>query len=213
MIRCAIFDLDGTLIDSVPVFRSAYVQASFLSTGRILTDNELTRALGANEEGVFQQIVGHNAEHALKVFREAEKRNRLDVTVIPGALMGLRELRHRGMILALVTGRSETSAKELLEFFELSVFFEAMRFGSPLGDVKAKNISSVLQELGVAPDEAVYVGDTKSDFLAAQVSGVLPVAASWTSSAEPADLVVTARSFSAFGEFVSWLASLEKKIG
>lgn len=69
MIRLVAFDLDGTIGDTIPLCLAAFREATTPYVDHELSDDEIARTFGLNEEGMINQVVsGNSREKALNDF-------------------------------------------------------------------------------------------------------------------------------------------------
>ena len=69
MIRLVAFDLDGTIGDTIPLCLAAFREATTPYVDHELSDDEIARTFGLNEEGMINQVVsGDSREKALNDF-------------------------------------------------------------------------------------------------------------------------------------------------
>src|SRR5688572_26741671 len=103
-----LFDLDGTLVDSLTLILSSYRHTMRQHRGRELDDALWLRGLGRPLRAQLREIAvdEHEATAMLGTYRAfyAEHHDRL-LTPYPGAVSALRTLRARGTPLALVTSK------------------------------------------------------------------------------------------------------------
>ena len=180
-----LFDVDGTLADSLPVCLVAFREAIRTFTGRALTDAEIVGRFGPTEEGMIQRLVPERWEPCLEAYLQAYRRA---LDEYPGSLpamaSALDRLRQRGLRLGVVTGKGYRSAVLTLERLGLAGYFATVEAGSPSGSIKSACIQRVLVHWGVRPDRVAYVGDTASDMHAARETGVIPLGAAWVGTTD-----------------------------
>ena len=212
-LRGVIFDLDGTLANTLPVCYAAFhaVFARFVP-GRAFTDAEIAGYFGPDEEGVFRQLLPPKEwASALDAFL-GEYAAHHDACPAPFAgIDAVLDLLHERKILtAVVTGKGAGSAAISLERLDLARRFDLVEAGSPTGAIKAQSIHKVLAAWGIAPEEAgavAYVGDMPGDVTAAREAGLLPLSAAWAPTADAAALLAMrpAALFSSVDDFAVWL--------
>ncbi len=206
----AIFDLDGTLADTLPACYAAFRTACVQVGGRAYTDAEIRLLFGPSEEGMVQRAMPDRWPQALAVLLQEYQRHLARCPgVFPAVASALARLRRERVPLALVTGKGPQTTAMSLAHFGLHTMFDAVETGSPQGVVKAAAIARVVAAWGVAPGEVIYVGDAVADMHAAAEAGVLGVAAAWAPGAIEAELAAT-RPHALFTEaaaFEAWLAA------
>lgn len=202
-----IFDIDGTLTDSLPICIEAFKTAVELCTGRCITDSDVTRQFGASEEGIMAKLVPEKPEAGLKEYLSVYKRLCDEsLPCVEGLGMLLKTLRDRRLKLAVVTGKGKPSTDITLDHLAIGDFFDSVVCGSPNGGVKAESIKKVVNAWGFEPDEVAYVGDVESDVQASLDAGVVPVLATWiyqSGNSFDADCHV----FSDVNSFVDWVTN------
>ncbi|WP_300034754.1 phosphoglycolate phosphatase [uncultured Roseobacter sp.] len=177
-----IFDLDGTLVHSAPDLHFAVNETlstldrdrisldqviSFIGNGvPVLVDLALT-ATGGSDEMLHRK--------ALQVFLKVYEANMTRLTVpYPGVTACLEVLRDAGCLMGVCTNKPERPAHMICDDLGLSQYFETIT-GAREGLARkpdADPLLSCLNALGVAPDQALYVGDSAVDFHTAQNAGV-----------------------------------------
>lgn len=207
MLRAVIFDLDGTLGNTLPVCFAALRDVFRRRIGRTFTDAEITSMFGPSEEGIIRQRVLEDPESAVEEFLvEYDRAHSACTEPFPGVREALSLLRERGKMLGIITGKGPRSAEISLRHLGIAGSFDAVRAGSPEGDRKPESITGLLAEWEIGPQEAAYVGDSPSDMRSAREAGVAAVAAAWAETAdrqglqaEQPDLI-----FDSVEAFASW---------
>ena len=208
-----IFDLDGTLGDTLPVCFAAFRRALRKFSDRRYTDDEIAALFGPSEEGMIQRLVPDQWQACLGTYLAAyEEESARRARLFPGIETALRLLRGRGILLAIVTGKGAHSAAISLRHLNLATHFDVVETGSPEGGVKPRSIRKILKKWGALPDEVAYVGDAPSDIEAAREAGVIPLGAAWdaTSSAESLNALGPLETFRSVERFIAWI---EENVG
>ena len=208
MIRGAIFDLDGTLGDTLPVCYRAFARVLGRRLARKFEDREIHAMFGPSEEGILSLLCPDDPDGALQ---EYLREYRLAHDACPSPFPGVREvlefLRAHGVELAIVTGKGLGSARISLDTFGLGDFFPLVEAGSPSGGVKPVSMRRVLDHWGFRPAEVVGVGDSLSDVRSACEVGIASVAAAWAPGASAEELAACkpAHLFREVGALRAWL--------
>ncbi|MCK9546973.1 MAG: HAD hydrolase-like protein [Sphaerochaeta sp.] len=178
----AIFDLDGTLLDtSQGIFATANKAVVAVGGEAIEDEAQLSKFIGPPINQCFINVYGLDpslSEEAVDIYRaEYERRGRFLAHPYDGIEETLVELKSRGYRLAVGTLKYEPLARRMLEHFGLAHHFEAIK-GSDASSTcsKADIVNAVLAELGVPRQEAVLIGDTVHDEEGAKESGVAFIA-------------------------------------
>jgi phosphoglycolate phosphatase len=189
--RLVMFDLDGTLVDSVPDLAAA-VDCMLLALGRPAAGVERVREWVGNGARVLvrralagdidhSSVHDSDAERGLELFMEAYAESHALTTVYPGVAETLKWLKKKGVELALVTNKPERFVAPLLDEMKLGHYFPLIIAGDTLPQQKPDPAAllHVMHMTGVSRSEALFVGDSRNDVLAAKAAGVKCVALSY----------------------------------
>lgn len=204
----AIFDLDGTLADTLPACYAAFRAACEGLEGPTYTNEEIRGLFGPSEEGMLQRAMPERWQEGLTILlAEYQRHLNLCSGLFPSVTTSLQLLQERRTPLALVTGKGPFTTKMSLTHFGLDGVFDPVEVGSPQGVVKAAAIARVVEHWGVAARDVIYVGDAVADMEAARQAGVRPIAAAWAPGAIAAELAATKPHalFTDASHFRSWL--------
>jgi HAD superfamily hydrolase (TIGR01549 family) len=203
-----IFDLDGTLADTLPLCFLAYRQSLRPYLGRTLTDEEIASYFGPSEEGILQRLVPEAWQACLDAYLDVYAREH---TAYNQAFTGLSDvlesLARGGIRLGIVTGKGARSAALSLEAIGIRRYFDAVETGSAQGGVKPSAIRKISSAWAMPPSRVAYVGDQPSDIRDAREAAVVPLAAAWAKTANPRALRAEkpARLFRTVAEFADWI--------
>lgn len=186
--RLVMFDLDGTLMDSVPDLAAA-VDKMLMLVGREPAGIErvrdwvgngsrvlVRRALAGqlDHDGVSDEL----ADEALALFMQAYAGGHELTAVYPGVRECLDWLREREVKLAIITNKPAQFIEPLLEEKGLAGYFDWLVGGDTLPQQKPDPAALfwVMDKAGVAPGESLFVGDSRNDVRAAKAATVRCVA-------------------------------------
>lgn len=207
-----IFDLDGTIGDTLPLCLAAFKKAIEPLSSKKISDREIYDTFGPSEEGTITGLLPPELfdEGLHAYWRWYRALHGMCPEPFPGMVGILEDIRERGVFLGLITGKAKTSADISLERFGLADFFDDCEFGSPKGPRKPEAIRAMLGRNGLDAAGTVYVGDTPSDVTSAREAGVGVVAAAWAGTAEPERLAALApdRLFRTVGEFAAYVGEI-----
>lgn len=185
MIRGILFDLDGTLTDTLPLCHASFIEVFKRFTGRTYTAKEVHALFGPSEEGVIKRVVPDRWEECLAAYLQIYERDHSRLArIFPGVKSMLDRLRGDGLRLAIVSSKGEGSGSITLRLLGLKGYADAVHWGAPEGGRKPAAIRDVLREWRFTPAEAAYVGDAPSDMRAAHEVGVLPLGAAWSNGTD-----------------------------
>lgn len=210
-IQGAIFDLDGTLGDTLPVCYEAYRTVFLKYAGETYSDEEIASMFGPSEVGIFQSMVPDQWEAALQAYLESyEKFHPHYGKKFHGIDRVLEILKLNNIPMAIVTGKGKRSADISLKLLELRDSFEIVEAGTGEGAVKPQAIRRVLQEWDLPGEGVFYVGDVTYDIRSAKEAGVIPLAAAWSKTMSMDELLSEEPKaiFSTINEFIDWLTTV-----
>lgn len=210
-LRAIIFDLDGTIANTLPLCVAAFRKSVEPLTNRSLSDADIMATFGPSEEGTIMALVPEHYEQGLADYlQQYEALHNMCPRPFDGVGELLQTLRSKGVRMAMVTGKGKHSTDISLKQFGLSNFFEMVETGSPHGPRKAEGIRSVLHAWSdIETGEVVYVGDAPSDIAASRQASVAVLAAAWGTTAEPELLQALQPDelFYSIADFSRWIYS------
>jgi pyrophosphatase PpaX len=178
-----LFDLDGTLVDTVP-FILAAVRHAFEGYGVCPTDAQWIAGIGTPLRAQLAEFARDPADVETLFARyraywvaEHDRRTRC----FPGALETVRLLAARGHPMGVVTAKIEEGANRTLRHTGLQPFMGAIIGADSCASSKPdpEPVLLALERLGRAPEEALFLGDSTHDLVAGRRAGVVAVAALW----------------------------------
>lgn len=184
--RAAVFDLDGTLLNTL---------ADLADSG-----NELLASYGMapHPEPAFRYFVGNGSRKLMESILPGKSPEQIDealarykaiyekhltakTTPYAGIAETLSALKVRGVRMAVCTNKHISAAEALIrKYFPADTFdtFEGDRPGVPRKPDPA-HVRIVLEKMGIRPEETVYLGDSGVDMQTAVNAGALPVGVLW----------------------------------
>jgi phosphoglycolate phosphatase len=186
--RAAVFDLDGTLLDTLDDIAAAMNRVLEVRGFAPYRVEDYKGLVGDGVEEMVRRALsprspadGEIAAIVKDYRREYELCWRSHSRPYPGVPELLRELGRRGVKTAVLSNKShvftEAMVLDLLPGFRFDLVRGA-RPGIPLKPDPGPALA-IARELGVSPSTAVFLGDTKVDMATAVAAGMLPVGALW----------------------------------
>jgi phosphoglycolate phosphatase/AHBA synthesis associated protein len=195
-LRAVIFDMDGTLLDSLDTVPVAYMATVEELTGRSCTVDEIVSNYSVGPgRAMLSELLGRPCEeNDLALCHDHLRRRRSFVHSYPGIERSLSELAAT-LKVGVFTGAGRGAAEILLAHTGLRKYFDVVVTGDDVLRPKPApdGILAACEALGAPVGEAAYVGDAPNDMHAAAAAEVLAVLAGWGHqyvSSTPADLVV-----------------------
>ncbi len=183
--KAAIFDLDGTLVNSLEDLADAtnYALKSF---------NQPEKELQA-----FPQMVGEGTRTLIKRALDNENPELIEKVLLKmrekymqiclnktrpykGLVEVVTEFAKRKIKLAVLTNKDQKMAEKIVSHF-FDGFFQIVKGTTDAVPVKPEPFEAlqVLAKLGVKPEETIFVGDSKTDMQTAKAAGIKAVGVSW----------------------------------
>jgi phosphoglycolate phosphatase len=186
VLRCAVFDLDGTLVDSAPDLHAALDRLMAVKRLPGFARAEVVGMIGDGVRVLLERAYAARSialdEADLQHFMTDYEANAAVLTRafdgIPELLGGLRDA---GWRLAVCTNKPEGAARVLLSGLGLDGHFSALGGGDsfPMRKPDPGHLRATLAAAGAAPEDAVMIGDHRNDIDAARGAGVRAIFAGW----------------------------------
>ncbi len=200
--RAVVFDLDGTLLDSLPLVLAAITHA--VAPHGLRPTREIFAHLGGPPERFLLDLVGdpRAVPEALRRMGEFHREHEAMIVPYAGAAEILADLRARGVAAAVWTGRDRASAERLLRSRGLADLVGTVVCGDdfPTHKPDPEGLRHILAAQAVDPAAALLVGDADVDVRGGRAGGVDTVlirhdravaaeveAWAWRSVADPAE--------------------------
>ena len=187
MKKLVIFDFDGTLFDSVDDVVICFNEALSMHNFPTLTKKEYLEVLGGNIDEVVSLILkDRNSKENMELIKETygelysnlDKRNTLP---FPNSGDVLRKLQERNIFIAINSNRSTDSIKYFVNEFFSDIDFVLIEGHNPEYPSKPSpiGVENIVKKAGVSLDEAIYVGDSKTDIKTAKNAKIDCILVSW----------------------------------
>ena len=179
-----LFDLDGTLIDSIELILNSARHAFHGRAGHVPDDAEWRSLIGMPLEASFRRYAATDGDVTalLAKYREYQMENhdRL-VKCYDEVVETVDFIRAAGHPVAIVTSKTTTMTRRGLDVSGLGAHFDTI-IGCDVCERHKPDpqpVQIALERLGYDPDDAVFVGDSVYDMLSGNAAGVTTVAALW----------------------------------
>jgi phosphoglycolate phosphatase len=218
-LRLAVFDCDGTLVDSqhaiVACMASAFSQEGLEAP----TIADVRRIIGLPlAECMARLVPGEGARHdrLVEAYKDAFFRLRQqaghDEPLFEGALAALAAVEADGWLLGVATGKSKRGLLAVLERHGLERRFLTLQCGDMgPGKPDPAMLERAMAETGVTAADTVMIGDTTFDMVMAQRAGVRGLGVEWGYH-DPAELVA-AGAHATIASFAELPAALTRLAG
>ena len=189
MLRAALFDFDGTLVDTTELIYQSLRHATGEVLGREIPRDILMANVGQPLPRQMELIDAERAEALLESYRlHNEQHHNSLIGEFPGVEVSLARLRSSGIGIVVVTSKRRFSVEMALGKFsglgEVVDRFVTLEDTAEHKPHPAPLLKGLEFLGGVFPEEAAYVGDSPFDVAAAKAAGVKSVAVSWGAFSE-----------------------------
>lgn len=188
MNRLAIFDCDGTLVDSGATIYAALGEA-FAQNGlelpppqvsRRVIGLSLTEAMAALLPGASVEDHSRLAEDYKRAFQQLRAEGCVEEPLFDGVLQLLDTLEEAGWLLAVATGKSDRGLKHCLESHGIHARFVSLQTADRHPSKPHPSmVQQAIADAGAAPETSFVVGDTSFDMAMAAAAGAAPIGAAW----------------------------------
>jgi len=185
MLNAALFDFDGTLVDTTEMIYQGLRHATSEVLGRDDIPRETLMAnVGQPLPRQMELLDAERAELLLNSYRlHHETHHDALIKGFPGVDASLARLRSAGVKIGVVTSKRRASVEMALKVFpglgEVVDHFVTMEETTKHKPDPAPLLKGLEDLGGVPKEEAVYVGDSPHDVAAAKAAGITSVAVSW----------------------------------
>ena len=173
-IKAVIFDVDGTLVDSLDFIVDTFVEAA-KEAGFQIKSEDVKKLVGIPGREIIKRVLKISDPQKIEEIRRRWNKIQREtyakrVKPYPGVREILEYLKKRGFKLAVATSLLSKKAKEVLQIFNIEKYFDTcvaadnVKRAKPSPDV----FLEAAKRLKVNPEECIIVGDTEYDVMAAK---------------------------------------------
>jgi len=179
-----LFDLDGTLIDSIRLILDSYHHTFALFGLPARSDEELILGIGTPLKTQLLQYASDPlmADKLVETYRAYNlEHHDTEVSVYPGIVDCVAALAAAPVRLAIVTSKNRNTAKRGLALAGLQDAFEVLVCGEDVKNAKPHRepVDRALELLGASYEGAIFVGDSVHDMHSGRAAGIATGAALW----------------------------------
>ncbi|HBG26306.1 MAG: hypothetical protein A2Y10_01910 [Planctomycetes bacterium GWF2_41_51] len=183
--KAVIFDLDGTLVNSLQDLADAtnfalhFYDQQVHSTEAFMkmigdgTRTLISRALAGDKQELIEQVLVKMREKYIEICLDKSLPYKGFENVLPA-------LKKQGIKMAVLTNKDQKMSEKVVRHF-FPDMFEIVKGGNNGAPVKPEPTAAlqILDKLGVKPNEAVFVGDSNVDIKTAKAANMKSIGVSW----------------------------------
>lgn len=177
-----IFDMDGTLLDSMECLADWIHRAVKGHCPPLVTPATITGAFGPTEEQIIRQFVAKAlVQPCLDKYYDLYEREHNRVYVYPGINELLKAVQKQSIPMALCTGKSRRAVDISLKLLSWDSCFRAITTGDDTKRFKPdpEGLNLILGQIPAARKRTIFIGDSPADTAAASNAGVISGLAEW----------------------------------
>lgn len=189
MYKACIFDLDGTLTDTLESLTYSVNETLRRLGMASITEEQCRRFVGDGARALIERALIasgdeelQNIEEGMKIYGEVFAVNCIRaVAPYEGIVPMLEKMKERGMKLAVLSNKPDAQTKMVVsQFFGTEIFdwVQGQRDDVPKKPDPAA-VFEIMDRLGVTQDETIYVGDSDVDMKTGKSAGVFTVGVTW----------------------------------
>ncbi len=179
--KAIIFDLDGTLLDSVATIVTV-TRTTLESMGIDLDDATMRNAIGVPLAVQAKWFAPGREQDFINRYRAAYiEQGGHTSKLFPGTKEMLTTLRSRGCATGIVTAKNAKGTNRAIEMSDMADLFDCVVTADDVTEHKPHPapVYKAMEVLGVTADQSLYVGDSIFDVHMAQHAGMAMVGVSW----------------------------------
>jgi phosphoglycolate phosphatase len=186
--RLAIFDCDGTLVDSGATIYAALSQSLAENGIEVPPADVCKRIIGLSLTEAMAALLPHAsaddhlklAEDYKRAFVDLRAAGRVQEPLYDGVLELLDALEAEGWLLAVATGKSDRGLKHCLDSHGIHARFVSLQTADRHPSKPHPSmVDQAIADAGAAPGTTIVVGDTSFDMAMAAAAGAAPIGAGW----------------------------------
>ncbi len=181
-----IFDIDGTLTSTNDLIFASFNFITKKYLGKTYKNEEILKWFGPTEDVILKKFCGDNYEKAREEYYKFYADNHYMADIYPGVKEILEELKSRGVLLSIYTGKGREAASITLKKLGIYGYFDLIITGDEVKEHKPspEGIEIFLTKYNLNKEDVIMIGDSPSDIKAARSAGVKVASVLWDSLAK-----------------------------
>lgn len=214
IIKTLLFDLDGTLIDSIPLITMTFRKV-FDHYGIPWENGEVLKTIGLPLKEVAEHYLPGRAGEFIELYSMFQREKQMDyIKLFPGALEAVETVKSSGYSAGVVTSKRRMPALTGLEITGLNKYMDVVVTVEDISKPKPdpEPVLRALELLNNKPENAVYIGDSWYDIIAGKRAGVVTIGVTWGMASRERLMEEGPKYIvDSFAELISTLKDIESK--
>jgi pyrophosphatase PpaX len=183
-VRAVLYDFDGTLADSTELIMRCYRHTMATHLGQCPPDQEWLAGFGTPLEAQIAKFARSADEGVAMLATYRAYQDSIHDELLrpfPGAAETVAELERRGIALAIVTSKHRRATLRGMGLCGITDHFDVIVTPEDVSNPKPHPdpVRVALEQLGVLPEQALFVGDSPHDMASGRAAGTRTAAALW----------------------------------
>lgn len=181
-----LFDLDGTLVDSLEDLTAAANALLDVHRRPHLTQAEMRTMVGKGARNLVRRILATDSteqiETGLRLFLEYNTAHIAEQsTLYPHVRTTLERFHGQGIPLAIISNKHTALCRQITQALHIDHLFSLIHGGDSFSEMKPSPLPllETIRMMGVTPSETLMIGDSINDIEAAKHAGITAVACTW----------------------------------
>lgn len=185
-IGVVLFDLDGTLVDSLQDLTDAVNHMLFRFERRALNPSQVQLLVGKGARNLVQRALNTDSpdeiNEGLAAFTAFNELHIADNSrLYPGVRELLQQLADGGIRMAIISNKNEALSRLILKTLAIDTYFDLIAGGDSFEEMKPSPLPliKVITALSCTPAKAIMIGDSINDILAGNRAGITTIGCAW----------------------------------
>lgn len=183
-VKALLWDFDGTLVDTLNLVPFALRQSFLYGDNRLLTEAEITALFGPPEDEIIRRhfMCSSAVSFGIELYHQLYQTYHSHFSIYHRRITHLlKVLSQEGFIHIIVTGKGKRSLAISLEKLGITKLFTASITGNDITNPKPnpESLLKGLTKVGIPPEDALMIGDSQADYLAAQALDIPCLIVGW----------------------------------
>ncbi len=178
--KVIIFDFDGTLGDTLPMFIDIYNEIAIDFGFQKVKKEDVEKFRDMKLQKIFDELKISKIKLPILIrkCRKKIKKEIINVKPIEGITEMIKELKSKGYVLGILTSNTKDNVKIFLDNNEMNEYFDFVYSAKNIFG-KDKVLSKILKRYNLCTNEVIYIGDEVRDIEASKKIRVRVIGVSW----------------------------------